>query len=46
MRPMRIAFYGNFGDGNLWNEVTLQTARALAGCAARVHMYRSSPLRM
>lgn len=25
MRPMRIAFYGNFGDGNLGNEVTLQT---------------------
>lgn len=26
MRPMRIAFYGNFGEGNLGNEVTLQTA--------------------
>jgi len=25
MRPVRIAFYGNFGDGNLGNEVTLQT---------------------
>jgi polysaccharide pyruvyl transferase WcaK-like protein len=25
MRPKRIAFYGNFGDGNLGNEVTLQT---------------------
>ena len=26
MRPVRIAFYGNFGEGNLGNEVTLQTA--------------------
>lgn len=26
MRPTRIAFYGNFGAGNLGNEVTLQTA--------------------
>lgn len=26
MRPKRIAFYGNFGDGNLGNECTLQTA--------------------
>ena len=26
MRPKRVAFYGNFGDGNLGNEVTLQTA--------------------
>jgi polysaccharide pyruvyl transferase WcaK-like protein len=25
MRRMRIAFYGNFGDGNLGNECTLQT---------------------
>jgi polysaccharide pyruvyl transferase WcaK-like protein len=25
MKPPRIAFYGNFGDGNLGNEVTLQT---------------------
>jgi len=26
MTPTRIAFYGNFGAGNLGNEVTLQTA--------------------
>jgi polysaccharide pyruvyl transferase WcaK-like protein len=26
MRPARIVFYGNFGAGNLGNEVTLQTA--------------------
>jgi polysaccharide pyruvyl transferase WcaK-like protein len=26
MRPTRIVFYGNFGAGNLGNEVTLQTA--------------------
>lgn len=26
MRPIRIVFYGNFGAGNLGNEVTLQTA--------------------
>jgi polysaccharide pyruvyl transferase WcaK-like protein len=26
MRPSRIVFYGNFGAGNLGNEVTLQTA--------------------
>ena len=26
MRPPRIVFYGNFGAGNLGNEVTLQTA--------------------
>jgi len=26
MRPLRIVFYGNFGAGNLGNEVTLQTA--------------------
>jgi polysaccharide pyruvyl transferase WcaK-like protein len=26
MTPIRIAFYGNFGAGNLGNEVTLQTA--------------------
>lgn len=26
MRPTRIVFYGNFGVGNLGNEVTLQTA--------------------
>jgi polysaccharide pyruvyl transferase WcaK-like protein len=25
MRPKRIAFYGNFGDGNLGKELTLQT---------------------
>jgi polysaccharide pyruvyl transferase WcaK-like protein len=25
MKPVRIAFYGNFGEGNLGNEVTLQT---------------------
>ena len=28
MRPVRIVFYGNFGAGNLGNEVTLQTAIA------------------
>jgi polysaccharide pyruvyl transferase WcaK-like protein len=26
MRPSKIVFYGNFGAGNLGNEVTLQTA--------------------
>src|SRR5579862_1299965 len=26
MRPTRIVLYGNFGAGNLGNEVTLQTA--------------------